>query len=126
MKKLRLPRPAHGVLCILGILLILTAVRLFCGPPAVWSPEGALRKAERSNLLLPGEVETTWDRMRFRYMAVRGQEGQLRLFQTHYRHNILAPQVSCEIQCNHSHSSDNSRIFYQYQLHILQYYCLIL
>ena len=87
MKKLRLPRPAHGALCILGMLLILTVVRLFCGPPAVWSPEGALRKAERSNLLLPGEVETTWDRMRFRYMAVRGQEGQLRLFQTHYKND---------------------------------------
>ncbi len=87
MKKLRLSRPMHGALCILAMLLILAAVRLLCGPPAVWSPEGALRKAERSSLLLPGEVEARWDRMRFRYMAVRGQDGQLRLFQTHYKND---------------------------------------
>ena len=39
MKKLRLSRPVHGVLCILGMLLILAAVRLLCGPPAAWGPK---------------------------------------------------------------------------------------
>ena len=47
MKGLRLSRPAHGALCILGMLLILAAVRLFCGPPSAWSPEGALLREER-------------------------------------------------------------------------------
>ncbi len=84
MKHLRLPRSVHAALCLLGILLILAALRLLCGPPALWGPEAALRQAERKNLLFPGEVETTWERMRFRYMAVRGKDGQLRLFWTHY------------------------------------------
>ncbi len=84
MKHLRLSRPVHGALCILAMLLILTALRLLCGPPAVWGPERALRRAERKYLLRPGDVETTWERMRFCYMAVRGRDGRLRLFQSHY------------------------------------------
>ncbi len=84
MKKLRLSRPMHGALCILAMLLTILALRLFCGPPSAWSPKAALRQAERQYLLFPGEVETNWERMRYCYMAVRGRDGQLRLFQTQY------------------------------------------
>ena len=80
MKKLRLSRPVHGALCILGMLLILAAVRLLCGPPAAWGPKAALRRQERQSMLPRGKVEARWDRLDFTYLADRQPNGDLLIY----------------------------------------------
>ena len=83
MRRRRLPRPVHASLCLLAILAALAAVRLVSGVPLDLRAESALRKSERRQLLQKGELEARWDRAGQVYMAVRLEDGSLRVFRSY-------------------------------------------
>ena len=63
MKHRRLPRPFHIAFCVLGLLAVLTVLRLMYGPPSVYGEKAILRRMERQNLRTHGELIGYWSDM---------------------------------------------------------------
>ena len=61
MRKKRLARPVHIILCLLAILLVLGLARLFCGPVPALSAAAALQRAQRRYIRPPVEMAACWD-----------------------------------------------------------------
>lgn len=61
MKKRRLSRPVHIILCLLAILLVLGLARLSCGPVPALSAAAALKRAQRRYIRPPVEMAACWD-----------------------------------------------------------------
>ena len=61
MRKKRLARPVHIILCLLAILLVLGLARLFCGPVPALSAAAALQRAQRQNIRPPVGSAACWD-----------------------------------------------------------------
>jgi len=61
MRRKRLARPVHIVLCLLAILLVLGFTRLACGPPPALSAAAALKRAQRRYIRPPVEMAACWD-----------------------------------------------------------------
>ena len=61
MKKRRLSRPVHIILCLLAILLALGLARLSCGPAPALSEAAALHRAQRQNIRPPVGSAACWD-----------------------------------------------------------------
>ena len=60
MRKKRLARPVHIILCLLAILLVLGLTRLFCGPAPALSAAAALQRAQRRYIRPPVEMAACW------------------------------------------------------------------
>ena len=63
MRHRRLPRPFHIAFCVLGLLAVLTVLRLMYGPPSVYGEKAILRRMERQNLRTHGELIGYWSDM---------------------------------------------------------------
>lgn len=61
MRRKRLRKPAHIVLCLLAILLVLGFVRLACGPAPALSAAAALKRAQRRYIRPPVEMAACWN-----------------------------------------------------------------
>ena len=61
MRRKRLRKPAHIVLCLLAILLVLGFVRLSCGPVPAFSEAAALHRAQRQSIRGPVEPAACWN-----------------------------------------------------------------
>lgn len=70
MRRKRLARPVHIVLCLLAILLVLGFTRLACGPAPALSAAAALKRAQRQNIRPPAEPSACWEEWNKQLFAV--------------------------------------------------------